>query len=40
MEDIGRKRMMICMWDWVVLLYSRKLAEPCNPTIMDKIKII
>ena len=28
------------MCDWVSLLYSRKLAEHCKPTIMEKIKII
>ena len=28
------------MCDWVPLLYSRKLMEPCKPTIMDKITII
>ena len=28
------------MCDWVTLLYSRKLTEPCKPTIMEKIKII
>ena len=26
--------------DWVTLLYSRKLQEPCKPTVMEKIKII
>ena len=40
MEDNVRKRMNICMCDWVTLLYSRKLTEPCNPTIMEKIKFI
>ena len=35
-----RKRMSICMCDWVTLLYSRKLTEHCKPTIMEKIKII
>ena len=32
--------MYTCMCDWVTLLYSRKLAEHCKPTIMEKIKII
>ena len=32
--------MYICMYDWVNLLYSRKLIEHCKPTIMEKIKII
>ena len=35
-----RKRMYICMCDGVALLYSKKLAEDCKPTIMEKIKII
>ena len=35
-----RKRMYICMCDWVTLLYSRKLTEHCKPAIMEKIKII
>ena len=35
-----RKRMYICMCDWVILLYSRILKEHCKPTIMEKIKII
>jgi len=26
--------------DWVILLYSRKLTEHCQPNIMEKIKII
>ena len=38
MEDNVRKRMYICMRDWVALLYSRKLTEHCKPTIMKKIK--
>ena len=40
MEDNVRKRMCICMCDWVTLLYSKKLIENCKPTIMEKIKII
>ena len=39
MEDNVRKRMYICVCDWVTLLYSRKLTD-CKPTIMEKIKII
>ena len=35
-----RKRMYICMCDWVTLLYSRKLTDHCKPVIMEKIKII
>ena len=35
-----RKRMYICMCDWVTLLYSRNLTEYCKPAIMEKIKII
>ena len=33
-----RKRMYICMCDWVTLLYTRKLTEHCKQTIMEKIK--
>ena len=40
MEGNMRKRMHICMCDWVTLLYSKKLTEYCKPTIMEKIKII
>ena len=40
MEDNMRKRMYMCMCDWVTLLYCRKLTEHCKPTIMEKIKII
>ena len=39
MEDNVRKRMYTCMYDWVTLLYSRKLIEPSRPTIMEKINI-
>ena len=28
------------VYDWVTLLYSRKLAEHYKPTIIEKIKII
>ena len=35
-----RKRMHICMYDWVTFLYSRKLAEPRKPSMMEKIKVI
>ena len=28
------------MCNWVTLLYSRKLAKHCKPTIMEKEKII
>ena len=34
-----RKRIYTCMCDWVTVLYSRKLAEPCKPTTIEKIKI-
>ena len=27
------------MYNWVTLLYSRKLTEHCKPVIMEKIKI-
>ena len=37
-HDDVRKRMYICMCDWVSLLYSRKLTEHCKPAIMEKIK--
>ena len=32
--------MYICMCDWVISPYSRKLTEHCKPAIMKKIKII
>ena len=35
-----RKRMHICMCDWVTSPYGRKLTEHCNQTIIEKIKII
>ena len=35
-----RKRMCICICDWVTLLYSKKLTGHCKPAIMGKIKII
>ena len=40
MEDNVRKRIYICVCDWVTLLCSRKLTEHCKPTIMEKIEII
>ena len=40
MEDNVRKRMYICVYDWVTLMYSRKLTERCKPAIMEKIKNI
>jgi len=40
MEDNVRKRMYICMCDWVTLLYSRKLTEHYILAMMEKIKII
>ena len=36
--DNVRKRMYMCMRDWVTLLYSRKLTEHFKPVIMEKIK--
>ena len=39
-HDNVSKRMYICMYDWVTLLYSRKLAEHCKPAMLEKIKII
>ena len=36
MEDNVRKRMYMCVCDWVTLPYSRKLTEHCKPTIMGK----
>ena len=38
MEDNERKRMYICMCDWVTLLFSEKCTEHCKPTIMEKNK--
>ena len=40
MEDNVRKRMYVCVCDWVTLLYSRKWTEHCKQTIMEKIKIL
>ena len=37
-EDNVRKRMYMCMCDWVTLLYSRKLSEHSRPAIMEKNK--
>ena len=36
MEDNVRKRMYICICDWVTLPYSGKLTEHCKPAIMGK----
>ena len=30
------RRMCMCVYYWVALLYSRKLTEHCKPTIMGK----
>ena len=30
------KGMYMCMCDWVILLYSRKLTEHCKPAIVEK----
>ena len=38
MKNNVRKRMYICMYDWVTLPYSGKLTEHCKSTIMEKIK--
>ena len=38
MEDNVRKRMYT--YDWVILLYSRKLTQLCTPTVIERIKII
>ena len=40
LSDNVRKRMYVCICDWVALLYSRKVTEHCTPAIMEKIKII
>ena len=37
-HDNVRKRMYICMCDWVNLLYSRKLTEHCKPAMTEKNK--
>ena len=39
-HDNVRKRMYICMCDWVTLLYNSKLTEHHKPAMMDQIKII
>ena len=39
MEDNVRIRKYICMCDWIMLVYSRKLTEHCKRAIMEKIKI-
>ena len=33
-------RIYTCMYNWVTMLYSRKLTEPYKPTTMEKRKII
>ena len=38
--DNVRKRIYMCMCDWIAWLYSRKLAKHCKPAIMENIKII
>ena len=35
-HDNVRKGIYMCMYDWVTLLYSRKLTEHCKPAIMEK----
>ena len=40
MGDNVRKRIYMCMCDWIAWLYSRKLAKHCKPAIMENIKII
>ena len=35
-----RKRRHMCVWDWGSLLRCGNLTEPCQPAIMEKIKII
>ena len=40
MGDNERKRMYMCVCDWVTLLNSRKLTEHCQPAIKEKMKII
>ena len=40
MEDNVRKRMYICVCDWITLLYSRKLTEHHKLATTEKIKII
>ena len=32
--------MYTCMWNWVSMLYIRKLTEHCKPAIMEKNKIL
>ena len=34
------KNAYVCVCNWVTLLYSRKLTEPCPSTVTEKIKII
>ena len=35
-----KKRMYMCMCDWITLLYSGKLTEHCKPARMENIQII
>ena len=37
-HDNVRKRMYICICDWVTMTYSRKMTEHCKPAIMGKNK--
>ena len=39
-HDNVRKKMYMCIYNWVTLLYSRKVTEHCRAAIMEKIKII
>ena len=39
-HDNVKKRIHICMCNWVTMLYGRKLTEHCKPSIMEKVKII
>ena len=38
-HDNVRKRMYICVCDWVTMLYRRKQTH-CKPAMMEKVKII
>ena len=40
MEGNVRKKMCICMCDWVTLLDGGKSTEHCKPAVMEKIKIL
>ena len=35
---MGEKRMYTCMYNWVTMLYRRKLTEHCKQAIMEKNK--